>query len=370
MNLNLGKYKLLFLLLAFVLNLSASTYEWSVKVNKKSAYINEAIHLEYTCTFNDKAGLYAIDFNPTVDNDEYSIKILREDERIRNDRKINSYELILFVKKEGVFNLELETLMKKTNKDSIVNGILGRDNLNYEEFLITKIKQKSININILKTDERMVGEFVLDTKADKNDVKAFVPYHLELSIQGVGDFQLFEDIVFKIEGVEVFSEDAYEDIELTKDGYKGVWSKKFAFVSEKDFTIPSWKLSYFDPEDKRTKELLYEGVKVGVTTPTYKKEELLDKEEKPLAFNAEYLYYLLTFIAGFLLAKVKFKRVKKEQNSDEVFCKKIQKVNSLDELLFLLISHNPKKYAQVIDAIETNKESSLRRLKKQVCTSV
>jgi hypothetical protein len=367
MKLNLGKYKVILLLFVFVLKLSASTYEWSVKANKNSAYVNEAIHLEYTCTYDDKADLYAIDFNPTVDNDEYSIKILREDERIRDNRKIDNYELILFVKKEGEFNLALETLMKKTNKDSIVNGILGRDNLNYEEFLITKIKQKSIKLNILKTDERMVGEFVLDIKADKSEVKAFSPYHLELSIKGIGDFQLLEDIVFQIEGVEIFSESAYEDIQLTKDGYKGVWKKKFAFVSEKEFTIPSWKLSYFDPKDKITKELVYEGVEVKVTTAKYKKEELLDEEAKPLVFSKEYLYYLLTFIAGFLLAKVKFRREKKENSKDENFCKKIEKTDSIDELLFLLISKDSRKYQTIITMIESKKETSLKGIKKQLC---
>ncbi|MDF1878861.1 BatD family protein, partial [Sulfurimonas sp. SAG-AH-194-C20] len=303
MNKNLGRFILLFLFTTLV---QASEYTWSVEVNKKEAHVNEAIHLHYTCKYIDSAELYVIEFNPTTDNKNYKIEILREDEKIIDGRKINEYEFVLFVKRRGKFTLALDTLMKKTNKDSIENGMLGRDNANYEEFSLFAYKQKSIELNILKTSSPKVGEFTLSVRKDKGEIEAYEPYHLEFEVSGLGDFQVFKDIDYKIKGVEVFSEAPKEEITLTTDGYRGTWRKKFAFVSDKSFAIPSWKIEYFDLKEKQLKTLKFDGVDIRVRDAKFKKEELLDPEEAKFTFDKSYIYYLLTFIAGFLVAKIKF----------------------------------------------------------------
>ncbi len=59
---SLGRAFLILLTLLHV-EIFASTYEWSVKANKTTAYVNEAIHLTYTCKFSDRGELYTIDFN-------------------------------------------------------------------------------------------------------------------------------------------------------------------------------------------------------------------------------------------------------------------------------------------------------------------
>lgn len=363
---NLGN-SVLFILLFLSLNLQASEYKWGVWANKEEAYVNQAIHLRYTCSFEDTAELYVIEFNPTVDNENYKIEILRETEKIVDRKRINEYEFILFVKKAGAFTLALDTLMKKTNKDSIENGMLGRDNANYEEFSLFPYKQKTVLLNILETPSSMVGEFSLSVKKDATEIEAYKPYHLEFLVSGVGDFQVFKDVDIKIEGVEVFSEAANEKIELAENGYKGIWQKKFAFVSNKSFDIPSWQVKYFDLQEKRVKVLKFEGLSITVKPPGFQKEKLLDPPEKSFEFDKTYLYYLLTFIAGFLVAKIKFSKKKPKDVEEELFCKRVQDANSLEKLSFILVAKDAVKYEKILSQIDSKELTSLSHAKNLIC---
>ncbi|MDQ7067092.1 MAG: hypothetical protein Q9M40_03285 [Sulfurimonas sp.] len=366
MKTNLGK--VILLLLFFTTLLQASEYKWSLEVNKKEAYVNEAIHLHFSCQYSDSAELYVIEFNPSDDNENYKIEILREDEKIVNGKKINEYDFVLFVKKAGHFSLVLDTLMKKTNKDSIENGMLGRDNANYEEFSLYPYKQPSIEVNILETQSDMVGEFSLSVKYDEGEIEAYAPYHLEFIVSGVGDFQVFKDVDYKIAGVEVFSEEAKEEIVLTAEGYRGTWKKKFAFVSDKNFTIPSMQTQYFDLKEKKLKTLRFNGLDIKINPPKFKKEELLDSEEKSFELDTKYFYYVLTFIAGFLVSKIKFTKKEDEDREEKLFCNRIKEANSLEKISFILVTKDVKKYEDIISKIEKKELNSLKEVKNLICS--
>jgi len=363
---NLGKYLIVFLLLTSTF-LSASSYEWTLQKNKTVAHQNEAVYLHYSCTFEDRAELYAIDFKPVTDNSNYRLEVLREDEKIINGQKINEFEFVLFVKNAGHFSLTLDTMMKKTNKDSIENGVLGRDNANYEEFAFFPMKQKPIELEILPTQNKIVGEFSLQVKKDVPKVKAYTPYHLEFRVEGLGDFQVFKDVDIKIEDVEVFSEDAKENISLKKEGYSGSWVKKFAFVSDKSYVIPAWSIKYFDLKRREVRELKFESIKVEVSEATFKQEELLDKEVKSFRVDMSFVYYLLTFIAGFLVAKIKIGKKEQANPKEILFCEKIEQVKSLEALAVLLISKDLRKYNDIISKIESGELTTLRAAKKLIC---
>jgi len=112
----------------------ASPYEWSGYADKSLAMTNEAIYLKYVCEYNDTAELYLIEFNPVTDNEKYKIVSLSQKERIVDGKKINTFEYLAFIKEAGNIEFLFDTTMKKTNKDSIENTVLGRDNADYEEF--------------------------------------------------------------------------------------------------------------------------------------------------------------------------------------------------------------------------------------------
>jgi len=362
---SLGKW-ILSLLVIYINVLEAQEYVWKVHVNKTKAYVNEAIYLHYSCEFNNSAELYVIEFNPTVDNTKYKIEILSEREQILKGRRVNEYEFVLFVKQAGAFHLSLDTVMKKTNKDSIENGVLGRDNANYEEFVVYPYKQEAIAIDILPIETDLVGSFVLTTSQEPTKIDAYAPYHISYEIKGVGDFQLFKDVNYSIEGVKSFSEPAKLEVELTKEGYKGVWKKKFAFVSDKNFTIPGFRIEYFDLQEQKKKVLTAPKIQIEVVQATFTPVALLDKqEEKSFTFPREYLYYFLSMVFGFLLGRVSLQRGKKELKEYSL-CEKIIKMKSLEEAMVYLIVQNKREYIETIKAVERGEINSLSGVKKSL----
>ncbi len=361
---NLGK---VFIIIFFFLtiNVSASEYEWSAFSSKKEAFINEGIYLKYTCKFSDRGELYTIDFNPLSDNENYTIELLKKSENFVDGKRVSSFEYVAFAKKSGELVLNFDVGMKSTTQEFINDSTKSRDDDRGDDDFSQKfIRQKTLSVNIKDTAEKIVGNFSFKVIKDENVVKAYQPYHLDIEILGEGDFRFFKPLEFKLDGVKVFSQKPVIDIKLTQDSYRGVWKQKFAFVSEQDFKIPIIKIKYFDLESQSMKFFEQDSIDVTVLKG-FKKTELLDEvdEEKPLSF--EFVYYILTFLAGFLIAKIKFK-IKQVDSKNEMLIKKIKNVKSLNELSILLILEDRRKFNAIILKIETNELNSLSDTRNKV----
>lgn len=352
-------------LVVILLELSASTYKWSAQADKKTAYVNEAIFLTYVCEFSDATELYTIDFNPVQDNESFSIKLLKESQTIKNSKRINSYEYMAYVKRKGPVSFDFDIVMKKTTQESIESTTKGHyDDSVRASFISVPMKQLALSINIKETPSKLVGEFALKVKKDIPKLNAYQPYHLEIEIRGVGNFSMLAPVSFIIDGVEVFTQGAVLKTDLSQDGEKGVWSQKFAFVSEKSFVIPEVSIEYFAVKSAKLKVLTVEEVNVRVDKPAYKKEDLLDiKEKKDFFYKKEFLYFPLIFLVGFLMAKIKLKRKKPQNTQEKFFLKSIQETTSLEKLCFLLVNKDAKKYEELISKIESKELTSLKKAK-------
>ncbi len=359
---NLGK---LVLYLLVFLNLEANEYVWSASINKEKAYVNQAVHLHYSCKFKDKDELHVIEFNPVGKYKDYDIYLLSESESIVDSKRVNDFEFVAFLKKSGHIDFEFDVLMKKTNQDSIENTVLGRDNAGYEEFTKKWIKQKKLSLEVLKTDAELVGEFSFEVKKDKPNVDAYEPYHFEIIIKGVGNFEHLKPVDLNISGAKVFSSKPKKNYKITKDGFKGEWSQKFAVVSDENFTFPKISYIHFEPNTKLTKEFVSEAFDVGVKQ-LYKKDELLDKEEvsQHSYFGMQHIYYFLFFVFGFLVGRVKLKKNSKK-NANIEFEHKVNNLKNIDELLMFLVINDAKKYANIIKKIES-KQIGLSEAKRLI----
>ncbi|MFT5661192.1 MAG: hypothetical protein ACI9TV_001838 [Sulfurimonas sp.] len=359
---SLGSFLILFL---SFLSLDASTYKWSSFVETEKAYVGEAIYIKYLCEFDDNGELYIIDFEPRS-SDLYDVILLRRDEKLRDGKRTNSYEYILKAKLPKDLEIVLEATMKKTSLDSIVDNTTNHYDDTKFDSIHTKtiVKMKKITVEILDVPKKLLGTFGLKVKKDEPNIKAYEPYHLDVKISGEGSFDALESIDFTIDGVKVFTQKPTKKIDLDKDGYKGSWMQKFAFVSGEDFRIPARSIEYFDMSSNRVQVLEIDAVDVKVQV-AYKKSDLLDDVEEDFSLNIEYAYYLFTLIAGFLVGKIKFK-TKKVNTETEKFITKVNETKSLDVLSMLLILTNEKKFSDILGSIDSNEVTSLRQAKKMI----
>jgi hypothetical protein len=187
---------------------------------------------------------------------------------------------------------------------------------------------------------------------------------MQILIKGVGNLSSIKPIEFKIDGVKVFASEVVGNNTLGEDGESGEWSQKFAFVSEKDFTIPDIKIEYFNLKTHKIESLGVDAINVSVEGGFSKEELLDDVEPKSFKFDYSYLNYMLVFIAGFLVAKIKIKKNATPKGKKEIFNQKIDEAKSLDELMILLVLSDEKRYEKIIFEIESKKLTSLKSAKK------
>jgi hypothetical protein len=355
---NLGKVFLAILIFLHA-EVFASAYTWSAASNKTAAYLNEPIHLKYICSFSDRAEVVTIVFNPAGEHEKYTLKNLRQSQNIVDGKRVNIYEFVAFAKVAGEIKFDFEAQMKQTTKESIENTVIGRDNMQKEQFAKESFKLETLSVNVKETDKSIVGNFSIEVKKHEPKVKAHEPYHIEVAIKGNGNFEALKPLEFNIDGVKIFAGDVVQKIELSENAQSGEWSQKFAFVSEADFKIPEIKIEYFNLAEQKSDVLMINAIDVSVAKG-FSKEELLDKvEDDSFKFDYSYLYYIFTFIAGFLAAKVKIKKRVVKLNADEEFRKKIDETKSLNELMVLLALRDSKKYEQIILDIESKTIVSL-----------
>jgi hypothetical protein len=360
---NLGRV-ILSILIFLNVEIFASTYEWSATSNKNTAYINEPIYLKYVCNFSDRAELVTIVFNPAGEYEKYSVKNLSQSQNIVDGRRVNVYEFVAFAKVAGEIKFDFEAQMKRTNKESVENTVIGRDNMQKEQFAKENHKLKTLAVDVKEAGVPLVGNFTIEVKKRESKIKAYEPYHIEVSIKGSGNFDAIKPLEFSVEGVKIFAEEVVQAKTLNEGGESGEWKQKFAFVGERDFKIPEIKIEYFNLAEQKIKILEIPQTDVKVSEG-YKKEELLDKvDDNSFKFDYSYFYYFLTFMAGFLASKIEIKKRVVKLGADEEFRKKIDEAKSLNELTVILALKNSKEYEQIILDIENKKIGSLSGAKK------
>ena len=359
---SLGRF---LLILSLCLNAYASEYVWSAYASKKEVYVNETVYLKYTCEFSDSGELYIIDFEPRS-SDLYDVVLLSKDETLKDGKRTNSYEYILKVKALQGFEVLAEATMKKTSLESIIDNTTNHyDDTKFDSIhKETIVKMNKISFEVLDTPKKLLGTFELQVKYDESTIKAYEPYHLDVEISGEGNFDALQAMAFDVKNVKVFAQKPMKDIRLDKEGYKGTWSQKFAFVAQEDFTIPVRNIEYFDTKSQEIKNLHIDAIDVKVKK-AYKKSELLDEVEEGLSlgFLLEYIYFLFIFVAGFLLGKVKLV-VKSVNNKEKEFISKIKKAKSLNQLSILLLMRDDRRFTSILSLIDSNEVKSLTQAKK------
>lgn len=352
-----------------------SAYEWKVDLKDNALFEHQATVLSMQCKFSKEGKNDDVEFFPPTDI-PFEFKLLSEKRNFDGAYQTLTYKYLLFAKEAGQYELLLKPTMLFTSQSAINNVIEGRDNVNDLEVEKEVAKIPAIRIGVSKTSSLLTGELNLKTDLDAQEVSAYEPVHLELSIEGIGNLQDLGVFDFDIKGVQVFADKAEQKFVLSEDGYRGRWLQRFAFVGKEDFVIPSVEFAYFDLKDKKQKILKTEVFSVKIKPEGIQREDLIDAVDLPsskidLSSYLEYLYYLLTFAAGFIVAKlVKFptRSIKKEKGE------KIKKAKNMKELLEVLMICEKNLFASEIEDLEKavyqGEKMELSALKKRALSKI
>jgi len=342
-------------LLLLTLSLFAkSEYEWTINLKERNLYLHQSSVLTMQCSFSKEGKNDDVEFSAPTDI-PFSFELLSEKRHFDGELQTLTYKYLVFAKQEGRYEIHLKPVMLFTSQSAIDNVIVGRDNVNDLEVEREEVSIKPIMVTVEKTDSKLTGILDLKTQLDAKEVSAYEPVHLEILINGKGNLQELSALSFEIDGVQVFADKVEKNFELGESGYKGQWLQRFAFVGTKDFEIPSISFNYFDLKDKKQKVLETQAFAIKIKTEGIKREELVDSVNFPsskidFSLYLEYFYYVLAFLAGFIVAKLV--KIPNKQALRFTKVEKIKKAKDAKALLTLLISFDRELFTQEIDALE------------------
>jgi len=346
MKLNLGSlFLLIFASISF-----ANPYNFKVTTQKKSVYLGEEFKVKFVFTFKDPSKIAEVNFSPPL---FHNLNITKEEEN-QTDRS-QSWIYTLRAYKETNLTIDkayLDIALKKNSNKTIGNF----DEYDYDYITL---ETSPLNINLInkKIQTKLFGDFNITSTIDKKENIV----NLTINITGRGNFEDIGAFKLKLPDATV-----YDDKPIIQ---KNSFSQKFAIVSEKSFTVPSFSIKYTHDKlkkiiQKQTKPIFVQVKKVKQVT---KSNKSLTKEK-----SFSFVYFLIGIIFGYILSKFFTKKKKKK---DEKLFEKIEKAKDTKEILKLLISHNKNQiYQNIIDELENDiyitKKNSLTKkyIKKKIFT--
>lgn len=221
--------------------------------DKKELFVGEPFEL--TLTFKQKRDSEAVDikFSPP-EFKGFWVKSETQPQRYQ-DAKESITKIVYTMAPQRAGEL-------KTTKAQIQIASRGGGANSFNTWIPT-IKWKSYFSNELTFDVKplpsgitLAGNFTISATADKEEVDANEPLNVTIDVIGDGNLEDIKSFKPSIEGVAIFD----EKISIEKD----VLTQKIAFVSERDFVIPSFSIKYFDPKTKETKTALTKEIPIKV----------------------------------------------------------------------------------------------------------
>lgn len=236
-------------------------------------------------------------------------------------------------------------------KIAVAQRVLNRGDFGV---LVQQVKWRSYYSNTLSVDVKplpngvdLVGDFQIFTKYKQTNIAQNEAFNVEVVVKGQGNLEDIKSFKPNIKGVNVFDEKLeIKGNELTQ---------KLAFVSDEDFTVPPFKLVFFDTKSKKTKVIKTKAIKVHVDAthkqmvikqPTKTDVVTTTVVKKEPSYTLSVVTFFIGLVVGMLFMWSKPWQIEREQ-----------KVNIKDKKL-LLIKLLPFKdeddVKKVVDILEKN----------------
>ncbi len=158
-------------------------------------------------------------------------------------------------KQEGsvdIVNPRVDIAISQRGSDPF-NGMFGNPS-----YKMKRVKGNNLKIKVIMPPEKsdLVGEFTMHTSLDHSKAKANKPITYTVIVEGNGELDSLQDHQFDIDGVSSYGDDGVVTHSMDGDKLVNRYVKKYVFVSDKSFTIPSFKITYYDTKEKRVKSLV------------------------------------------------------------------------------------------------------------------
>ncbi len=354
--------KIFLLILFLISNLLAQESKYCSFQLTSSKYkdivINEPLRLHFITRqkIHNEVMFFDLKANKSDAYEIISINEKRHEYNYHDAQK--EFEFLLIPKKSGKIKVSFTFNIRRASDDAVAIAYVGsRDNVKSIPTIKVHIASPSLTLEVKKLTQKVdaVGNFSFSMKIEKENSNSYdainIVYHLE------GEGVLDEDFepISSIKGVSIFKGIKESTPKPTTNGfiYNKEWS--YALIASKDFELPSVKLRLYDYKRKKFITRVTEKKEIKITPLDTK--NLLDDVDAPqnsldIKEYIDYLYNLLLFVTGFILAKLLDYMPKKVTKKQEC-CKKIKAASTPKELLNAALQRGDVDLKNEIMELET-----------------
>jgi len=122
----------------------------------------------------------------------------------------------------------------------------------------------SVKVKAVPGDIDLIGLFKVETSVDHKTVQPNRPVTYTLKISGEGSLDDMADPKFDIPGVTIYGDDAKVTNRVKGDKLISQYERKYVFISDSDFVIPSLTFKSFDYLSQKSKRLTTKAYKIKV----------------------------------------------------------------------------------------------------------
>ena len=248
------------------------------------------------------------------------------------------FEFLLIPKKSGKIKVDFKFNIRRASDDAVAIAYVGsRDNVKSIPTVKVHIASPSLTLNVkqLSKDVDAIGNFSLSMKLEKSSSNSYDAINVVYTLEGQGVLDKKFEPIQKIKDVSIFRGMKESKPRATKNGYiyKKEWS--YALIGAKSFTLPSVTLSTYNYKTQQFIKRQTEEKNIKITALNI--NNLLDDRDAPQTAidykeYINYLYNILIFIAGFVLAKL-LDFIPKKATKREECCKLVSAAKTPKELL-------------------------------------
>ncbi len=286
---------------------------FSLKLNKKEAYVGEPVIAELELKIRRNLNIIDYDFQlPKFEN--FWVKELKSSNKYLEEHGeylIKRIKFLLLPQKSGVLRIA----------PGIFKYAVPDHSADMFGFVVTAPRWQSVVSNgatlvvkPLPEDVDLVGDFTLQVRVDKRSVKPNEPVNFFVKIEGVGNLENFDGVELNISGVTIYADKPKLNERYSEQGLLSSFEQKFSIISDHNYTIPAIDLPYFSLKEKRIKHLHSKPIPITVEGETKPMEVVRGETTKPSstplskragsfqggAFDVRSFIY--GFVAGVLLA--------------------------------------------------------------------
>ena len=232
--------------------------------DKKEIYLGEPLILTVDAVEPINGSIVQMQYAPPQFKDFFVKPLGGENQIRRGNSTVHELKYLLIPNKVGRIVIppaQVRIGLKDLQAVSDPFGIFGTP----VKWYSIRSNPLTLNVKPLPVKADLIGNFTIRAKVDKRKVQANKPVNYTLEISGEGSLEDLADPVFDIPGVTVYSDDAKVESRFENGRLKSTYRKDYAFISDRDFTIPALALTVFDPRSGKVKEIMTKVISIKVT---------------------------------------------------------------------------------------------------------